>query len=101
MPLEDLIYEVKNDSYRNEYGGKKSEISAEGADDDNNQQYKSGSDKTKTGTNATTVVCHILLAVLLVASASVALFEVCRDRLGDKKVNNIIVRFASLGFLLI
>ncbi|PNF34627.1 hypothetical protein B7P43_G05870 [Cryptotermes secundus] len=84
MPLEDFIYEVENYSYRNEYGGKKGEISAEGAND-NNQQYKSGSNKTKTGTSATTVVCHILLAALLVASASVALFEVCRDRLGDKK----------------
>lgn len=101
MPLEDLIYEVENDSYRNEYGGKKGEISAEGANDDDNQQYRSGSNKTKTGTNATTVVCHILLAALLVASASVALFEVCRDRLRDKKVINIVVRFASLVFLVI
>jgi hypothetical protein len=92
-PLEDLIYEAENDSYGNQYGRKKEESSADGANDDNNQQYKSGSNKTKTGTNATTVVCHILLATLLVASASVALFEVCRDRLADKKVITIVVRF--------
>jgi hypothetical protein len=98
MPLEDLIYEVENDSCGNEYGGKREESSTDGANDDNNQQYKSGSNKTKTGTNATAVVCHILLAALLIASASVALFEVCRDRLGDKKVINIVVRMASMEF---
>jgi hypothetical protein len=96
MPLEDLIYEVVNDSYGNESRGKKGEISAEGSNDENNQQYKSGSNRTNTGTNATTVVCNILLAALLIASASVALFEVCRDRLRDKKVINITVLPSSL-----
>jgi hypothetical protein len=95
IPFEDVMYEVRNDSYRNEYGDDKAESSAERENDDDSQQYKSGSNKTQTGSNATTVVCHILLAVLLVASASVALFEVCRDRLGDKKVINIAVTFAS------
>lgn len=86
VPFEDLVYEDEYDSYTDGYGRKKGEIPANGTSGDNNQQYKSGGDKTKTGTNATTVVCHILLAVLLVVSASVALFEVCRDRLCDKKV---------------
>jgi len=86
VPFEDVVYEAEYDSYMDGYGPKKGESSANGSSSDNNQQYKSGGDKTKTGTNATTVVCHILLAVLLVVSASVALFEVCRDRLCDKKV---------------
>jgi len=86
VPFEDLVYEAEYDSYTDGYGRKKGESPANGSSGDNNQQYKSGGDKTKTGTNATTVVCHILLAVLLVVSASVALFEVCRDRLCDKKV---------------
>jgi hypothetical protein len=98
IPFEDLIYEVGNNSYGNESGVNREEMSAEGENDDNNQQYKSGSNKTQTGSNATTVVCHILLATLLVVSASVALFEVCRDRLGDKKVINVVVRFVSLEF---
>lgn len=86
VPFEDLVYDAEYDSYTDGYGPKKGESPANGSSGDNNQQYKSGGDKTKTGTNATTVVCHILLAVLLVVSASVALFEVCRDRLCDKKV---------------
>jgi len=86
VPFEDLVYETEYDSYADGYGRKKGESLANGSSGDNHQQYKSGGDKTKTGTNATTVVCHILLAVLLVVSASVALFEVCRDRLCDKKV---------------
>ena len=92
VPFEDLDYEAEHDSYADGYGRKKGESPANGSSGDNNQQYKSGSDKTKTGTNATTVVCHILLAVLLVVSASVALFEVCRDRLCDKKVGPIKLR---------
>jgi hypothetical protein len=90
VPFEDLVYEAEYDSYG--YGRKKFESPANGSSGDNNQQYKSGSDKAKAGTNATTVVCHILLAVLLVVSASVALFEVCRDRLCDKKVGLIKLR---------
>jgi hypothetical protein len=86
VPFEDLIYEEEYDSLTDGHRRKKEEIPANHASGDNNQQYKSGGDKMKTGTNATTVVCHILLAVLLVVSASVALFEVCRDRLCDKKV---------------
>jgi hypothetical protein len=86
VPFEDLIFEEEYDRYTNGFGRRKDKNSANGASVANNQQYKSGGDKTKTGTNATTVVCHILLAVLLVVSASVALFEVCRDRLCDKKV---------------
>jgi hypothetical protein len=96
IPFEDLIYEEGYDGYGNEYGDHREETSADGENDDKNQQYKSGSNKTQTGSNATTVVCHILLATLLVVSASVALFEVCRDRLADKKVINIVVRFIIL-----
>jgi hypothetical protein len=81
IPFEDIIYEQENNSY-----GKRARSSANSAPGDNSQQYKSGSNKTKTVTNATSVVCHILLAALLVVSASVALFEVCRDRLSHKKV---------------
>lgn len=92
VPFEDLDYEAEYDSDADRYGRKKGESPANGSSGDNNQQYKSGGDKTKTGTNATTVVCHILLAVLLVVSASVALFEVCRDRLYDKKVGLIKLR---------
>ncbi|XP_021925781.1 uncharacterized protein LOC110832783 isoform X2 [Zootermopsis nevadensis] len=86
MPFEDLIYEVENDNYRNENGRTTEENSANAETGDSNQQYKSGNNKTQTGTNATTVVCHVLLAALLVVSASVALFEVCRDRLSNKQL---------------
>jgi hypothetical protein len=86
VPFEDLIYEDAYDSLTDGHGRKRDEIPASGASAENNQQYNSGGDKTKTVTNATTVVCHILLGVLLVVSASIALFEVCRDRLCDKKV---------------
>jgi hypothetical protein len=92
MPFEDFIYEMENENYRNENGRTIDESFANGAIGDSNQQYKSGSNKTQTGTNATTVVCHVLLAALLVVSASVALFEVCRDRLSDKQVITIMMR---------
>jgi hypothetical protein len=85
IPFEDLIYEVGNYSHGNQNGVKREEMSVESENDDKNE-YKSGSNKTQTGSNATAVVCHILLATLLVVSASVALFEVCRDRLGGRKV---------------
>ncbi|XP_069700686.1 uncharacterized protein [Periplaneta americana] len=86
VPFEDIIYEEETKKYRNEKvngGGVRKKGESEG---DGNQQYKSGSNKTTTGTNATAVVCHILLAALLVVSASVALYEVCRDRLSENKL---------------
>ncbi|PSN37924.1 hypothetical protein C0J52_12249 [Blattella germanica] len=82
IPLEDIIYDGEINTFRNK-NGQNGDTSS--TSDDGNQQYKSGSNKTTTGTNATTVVCHIFLAALLIVSASVALYEVCRDRLSDKK----------------
>ncbi|KAJ9580137.1 hypothetical protein L9F63_004210, partial [Diploptera punctata] len=85
IPLEDIIYDGKINTFRDKSG----DISS--LDSEQGNQHKSGSNKTTTGTNATTVVCHILLAALLIVSASIALYEVCRDRLSDKKVNTITV----------
>jgi hypothetical protein len=92
MPLEDLFYEAEDENYRDENRRTTEESSAHGVTGDGDRQFKSGSNKTQTGTNATTVVCHVLLAALLIVSASVALFEVCRDRLSDKQVSTIVVR---------
>jgi hypothetical protein len=92
VPLEDLFYELEIDNCRNENGSAVDGSSANGATGDSSQQYKSGSNKTQTGTNATTVVCNVLLAALLIVSASVALFEVCRDRFSVKQVITIVVR---------
>ena len=89
IPLEDIIYDGEIHTFRGTDG--KSEAGSSIDSEDGNQQYKSGSNKTTTGTNATTVVCHILLATLLIVSASVALYEVCRDRFSDKKVITIVI----------